>query len=121
MLFFFLIIRRPPRSTLPDTRFPYTTLFRSLPGACRSSRHLRPFDGWPRCAGDGLASSGALAVGFGVRANQSSVQRPLGRKGFRSEEPTSELQSLMRISYAVFCLNKKHPATILTKISPITS
>src|SRR3546814_20863201 len=77
---FFLMIRRPPRSTRTDTLFPYTTLFRSV-GA-----RLRQCD----------------TVGFGIDAEQ---QLP----GFdlRSEEHTSELQSLMRISYAVFCLKKK--------------
>src|SRR3546814_16999684 len=74
--FFFLMIRRPPRSTRTDTLFPYTTLFRSLPGPVRASR----------------ASGGP-----GPRRSSCG----------RSEEHTSELQSLMRISYAVFCLKKK--------------
>src|SRR3546814_7570766 len=72
------MIRRPPRSTRTDTLFPYTTLFRS-PGAGGHDQHLDPSRGVER--GDG-----------GVRG--------------RSEEHTSELQSLMRISYAVFCLKK---------------
>src|SRR3546814_2720920 len=84
MFIFFLMIRRPPRSTRTDTLFPYTTLFRSNPrrargaGSCarRSARPDR--DGHPAA--------------------------PYIR---RSEEHTSELQSLMRISYAVFCLKKK--------------
>src|SRR3546814_5510157 len=77
-LFFFLMIRRPPRSTRTDTLFPYTTLFRSpwLPPASRTS---------PRIAAGQRYSSFTC----------------------RSEEHTSELQSLMRISYAVFCLKKK--------------
>src|SRR3546814_10759499 len=77
LFFFFLMIRRPPRSTRTDTLFPYTTLFRS--------RNLHP----PR--------RGHLDREIGVGAD----------RGCRSEEHTSELQSLMRISYAVFCLKKK--------------
>src|SRR3546814_10173392 len=110
MLFFFLMIRRPPRSTRTDTLFPYTTLFRSnfdvridRPGRRRADRHdaqacrSRPDAGRQagRCRprrGDGRAETGAC-------------RRPHRAK--RSEEHTSELQSLMRISYAVFCLKKK--------------
>src|SRR3546814_2779910 len=78
------MIRRPPRSTRTDTLFPYTTLFRS-PGAATVCPKLRPPPPGcdPGCAG-----------------------RP-PRIRDRSEEHTSELQSLMRISYAVFCLKKK--------------
>src|SRR3546814_3269287 len=83
------MIRRPPRSTRTDTLFPYTTLFRSDSSVAASSMR-RPM-------GEGAGS----------------VSRPL-RTDFlpsdfstRSEEHTSELQSLMRISYAVFCLKKK--------------
>src|SRR3546814_16794634 len=88
-VFFFLMLRRPPRSTRTDTLFPYTTLFRS---AIRSSVVCA------RSAGNlcAIAQRGALAT-CPSRAYQSS----------RSEEHTSELQSLMRISYAVFCLKKK--------------
>src|SRR3546814_19682033 len=93
ILFFFLMIRRPPRSTRTDTLFPYTTLFRSklVAGAavrrpCQSLRLWR------------LALHPLGAGGGGSRRR--------GR-GARSEEHTSELQSLMRISYAVFCLKKK--------------
>src|SRR3546814_6295666 len=74
------MIRRPPRSTRTDTLFPYTTLFRS----CRTGRSSRRWSGH-------ISSSPILAA---------SRRR-------RSEEHTSELQSLMRISYAVFCLKKK--------------
>src|SRR3546814_11181976 len=83
---FFLMIRRPPRSTRTDTLFPYTTLFRSLQRAL-----LRP-------RGDGRA------VGYAHRNRRSLAA---GHGKLRSEEHTSELQSLMRISYAVFCLKKK--------------
>src|SRR3546814_4211610 len=94
--FFFLMIRRPPRSTRTDTLFPYTTLFRSA-GHRPKRRRPRPAPGcrrtrWRsgRCGRRGRASG---------RAGWSW--------GTRSEEHTSELQSLMRISYAVFCLKKK--------------
>src|SRR3546814_1520194 len=80
------MIRRPPRSTRTDTLVPYTTLFRS-PG-----RRLGRGDRVPEC--------GDLAGG----GESEPVE---GRAAGRSEEHTSELQSLMRISYAVFCLKKK--------------
>src|SRR3546814_10389744 len=90
-MFFFLMIRRPPRSTRTDTLFPYTTLFRSADAAAvqeharrlaRRRRHGR--------RSDRLLSGSVRSADVG-----------------RSEEHTSELQSLMRISYAVFCLKKK--------------
>src|SRR3546814_1843804 len=73
------MIRRPPRSTRTDTLFPYTTLFRS-----------------PRGFGGGDLGDGGFGAEF------------LAAIRLRSEEHTSELQSLMRISYAVFCLKKKN-------------
>src|SRR3546814_5940412 len=76
LFIFFLMIRRPPRSTRTDTLFPYTTLFRS-----------------PRVS--------PLTVPAGAWTTGRSPGRP------RSEEHTSELQSIMRTSYAVFCLKKK--------------
>src|SRR3546814_1538416 len=88
------MIRRPPRSTRTDTLFPYTTLFRSA----RRSREVG-FVG--HVQQQGLAQprrARAVAVARGC-------QPRAGRR--RSEEHTSELQSLMRISYAVFCLKKK--------------
>src|SRR3546814_17793522 len=94
IIFFCLMIRRPPRSTRTDTLFPYTTLFRSLLGSFRtSSRMLLNICAAP--VGTDGVGGGAMAV---VGASLSS---------FRSEEHTSELQSLMRISYAVFCLKNK--------------
>src|SRR3546814_3095319 len=84
LLFFFLMIRRPPRSTRTDTLFPYTTLFRSR--YSDASRFASAF-GWASFAGCDCWHPAA--------SNR------------RSEEHTSELQSLMRISYAVFCLKKK--------------
>src|SRR3546814_8482361 len=95
--FFFLMIRRPPRSTRTDTLFPYTTLFRSevaLTGRAPGKYNLY-FGG-----------------GFhGQRLNKMYLEN-VGEDAIlgafeRSEEHTSELQSLMRISYAVFCLKKK--------------
>src|SRR3546814_11720153 len=79
---FYLIIRRPPISTLTDTLFPYTTLFRS------------------RSADAGLPASWETVVEPLEDASETL---------WRSEEHTSELQSLMRNSYAVFCLKKKKP------------
>src|SRR3546814_15114844 len=87
---FFLMIRRPPRSTRTDTLFPYTTLFRSQPGLDRLRRR-------PGGAGRAIEAGADLAA---------DAQR--GVVTGRSEEHTSELQSLMRISYAVFCLKKKN-------------
>src|SRR3546814_4291898 len=95
--FFFLMIRRPPRSTRTDTLFPYTTLFRS------------------------------------AKPNSDGVKYPVNKRRFddfftalscgliykRSEEHTSELQSLMRISYAVFCLKKKKTQKCIYKTSQI--
>src|SRR3546814_6323228 len=90
MSFFFLMIRRPPRSTRPDTLFPYTTLF-------RSSRRRR-YRTLARCRSCSRPE---------CRAACDAVRSPR-RAAPRSEEHTSELQSLMRISYAVFCLKKKN-------------
>src|SRR3546814_1358684 len=98
------MIRRPPRSTRTDTLFPYTTLFRS-PAQAAVSR-LRGPDG--EVAGGVIASlaSGAWSSGIGRRCLRRGRSPDL-RGRIRSEEHTSELQSLMRISYAVFCLKKK--------------
>src|SRR3546814_713660 len=88
------MIRRPPRSTRTDTLFPYTTLFRST-----SSGKL-------------IAVQSLLATGgtwHNAGTISSDVDLDLKLTGaYRSEEHTSELQSLMRISYAVFCLKQKH-------------
>src|SRR3546814_14014065 len=95
---FFLMIRRPPRSTRTDTLFPYTTLFRSfeaLEEAHAEQRHAA-----------GLLADRRRQV---VELELADAQGAQGdRGGMRSEEHTSELQSLMRISYAVFCLKKKN-------------
>src|SRR3546814_6191620 len=115
------MIRRPPRSTRTDTRFPYTTLFRSPAGRsaarvwsttptaacsmCRSSTA----SAWPRPASSRPWAASAIpepALGLDPRDN-ALAETVIGR----SEEHTSELQSLMRISYAVFCLKKKKKIT----------
>src|SRR3546814_2789235 len=98
------MIRRPPRSTRTDTLFPYTTLFRSLLGI------------EPRIGGLGVLRQRRFARGVAVDLRQAAAhvgERRLDpllllvERAARSEEHTSELQSLMRISYAVFCLKKK--------------
>src|SRR3546814_9287643 len=127
MYFFFLMIRPPPRSTRTDTLFPYTTLFRSAgrrrhrtqdpgrrsgrgdpqPGRGRLPAHRRRLRRAVdvRHAGAGGDRARQHAPGFGhpgaADRERAAALRP------RSEEHTSELQSLMRISYAVFCLKKK--------------
>src|SRR3546814_11385026 len=98
--FFFLMIRRPPRSTRTDTLFPYTTLFRSRGTAGRQSANHRTCQ--RECRPGRLHAEHAV----GLR-----LDRRVHRRGDRSEEHTSELQSLMRISYAVFCLKKKKERT----------
>src|SRR3546814_10380127 len=90
------MIRRPPRSTRTDTLFPYTTLFRSR-GAKAPKRKRPPFLG------------GRIERLFGLFVVEPSAGSSAGSLQVRSEEHTSELQSLMRISYAVFCLKKKRP------------
>src|SRR3546814_8511862 len=112
------MIRRPPRSTRTDTLFPYTTLFRS---PARHPRSTQPwtltmlldirdyrldfdtFDGAYKVL-DGIDLSLAKGETLGVVGETGCGKSVLAK---RSEEHTSELQSLMRISYAVFCLKKK--------------
>src|SRR3546814_6781550 len=87
------MIRRPPRSTRTDTLFPYTTLFRSMADAlCFENKNKRNEDAT-------------------VCLRREYAER-IGDLRSRSEEHTSELQSLMRISYAVFCLQKKKKQTL---------
>src|SRR3546814_20339742 len=99
-LFFFLMIRRPPRSTRTDTLFPYTTLFRSAADVAdvvdveqQQGAAVRVLQRLP-------------GAGQAIGAQTVEIDAALEVDG-RSEEHTSELQSLMRISYAVFCLKKK--------------
>src|SRR3546814_2954077 len=88
------MIRRPPRSTRTDTLFPYTTLFRSLISPPPFASRTVPLP--------------TLRVGrINSHAAATASSRQPGASADRSEEHTSELQSLMRISYAVFCLKKK--------------
>src|SRR3546814_5379136 len=92
VVFFFVMIRRPPRLTRTDTLFPYTTLFRSPHPAPALGPHVR--------------REGDRGGGPGLRRREDPREtRPKSR---RSEEHTSEPQSLMRISYAVFCLTQKN-------------
>src|SRR3546814_1570669 len=108
------MIRRPPGSTRTDTLFPYTTLFRSSPSpACGRGRRAAPGEG---SAFDGHPENHAgqrPAQKLAAEAAPTAICRELLRRTLpcvvfgRSEEHTSELQSLMRISYAVFCLKTK--------------
>src|SRR3546814_14809465 len=118
--FFFLMIRRPPRATRTDTLFPYTTLFRServagiaralaflLSDALEQHQHILDQAG----SADLIRRNGQLHLYRAMahlHTDQASwtLRRKYGLRT-RSEEHTSELQSLMRISYAVFCLKKK--------------
>src|SRR3546814_12390126 len=93
-LLFFLMIRRPPRSTRTDTLFPYTTLFRSARSAQQDRRSRR------------AETATRLAQAEAPPLSAPAPSQPV--PAARSEEHTSELQSLMRISYAVFCLKKKN-------------
>src|SRR3546814_7816960 len=109
---FFLMIRRPPRSTRTDTLFPYTTLFRSV--VLRAVKRCFQGAAVGRLAGRVRIEVHDQAVAHakhGVRVDVGAVgHEDVGDQAFvagRSEEHTSELQSLMRISYAVFCLTKK--------------
>src|SRR3546814_9044234 len=106
------MIRRPPRSTRTDTLFPYTTLFRAVVHGgrpdfpCRCIRHsheaavcvIRA----DHAGGPGLPGPARVSG----RPTAPAVRRDCAHTATRSEEHTSELQSLMRISYAVFCLKK---------------
>src|SRR3546814_1987019 len=110
------MVRRPPGSTRTDTPFPYTTLFRS------ATANAAPHNLWKRRLG-GLASVAALGLSAlagcsddeppaDTGGDGGGVETDTGGDTGRSEEHTSELQSLMRISYAVFCLkNKNNKAT----------
>src|SRR3546814_9588256 len=118
------MIRRPPRSTRTDTLFPYTTLFRSnhssvlLPSPAIPSRNRRkgarphplpvqfgPVDQYGRAAICAVQCSTTSGL---ERDRPDGGVRPRGRPGIRSEEHTSETQSLMRILYTVLCLKKKN-------------
>src|SRR3546814_14508101 len=98
--FFFLMIRRPPRSTRTDTLFPYTTLFRSTVWAITEVM-VQPL------AKSRPAEEIAPVSAFLLETHSKMPDYMRFSNKNRSEEHTSELQSLMRISYAVFCLKKK--------------
>src|SRR3546814_8674178 len=121
---FFLMIRRPPRSTRTDTLFPYTTLFRSgeagrqrFPGdASVGDRQREDADHADRDGEDAGRADGVPEQDeakqrhlddLGLRVGRADREVAEGEEVDRSEEHTSELQSLMRNSYAVFCLKKK--------------
>src|SRR3546814_5265732 len=112
------MIRRPPRSTRTDTLFPYTTLFRSerggdriaqqVEGAADGALAVEAVEGAPLAA----EQQDQIVAAAADRQGTTDLHRVLGdatpsEHRLRSEEHTSELQSLMRISYAVFCLKKK--------------
>src|SRR3546814_1725331 len=114
--FLFLMIRRPPRSTRTDTLCPYTTLFRSPPradghhgGKGRGGDEAHRAD--PRGRRRGVPAHGLLPVRRVERAVLHRARRRHAQPP-RSEEHTSELQSLMRNSYAVFCLKKQNNISI---------
>src|SRR3546814_9002841 len=94
------MIRRPPRSTRTDTLFPYTTLF-------RSGERVGAQDQVPALHA-GRQEGPASERGWHAAVAPGTPHRGVGAREVRSEEHTSELQSLMRISYAVFCLKKKN-------------
>src|SRR3546814_3307840 len=117
--FFFLMIRRPPRATRTDTLFPYTTLFRAIISDTKVAKIS--------VVGVGMKSHAGIAAGMfksladrginilAISTSEIKVSVLIDEdETERSEEHTSELQSLMRISYAVFCLKKK------TKINTTT-
>src|SRR3546814_3321943 len=121
VFFFFLMIRRPPRSTRTDTLFPYTTLFRSRLRQLPDSNHPRD----PRLSKEVIMSDttlrnapdrtwpdeGVTRVPAWIYSDPEIYAKELKVFHYgktRSEEHTSELQSLMRISYAVFCLKTKN-------------
>src|SRR3546814_7200881 len=105
--FFFLMLRRPPRSTRTDTLFPYTTLFRSLVAdTLHPLRRVAPGRRRRITWSAKRTARGAL-LGYYERESHQLADIDACLLVTRSEEHTSELQSLMRISYAVFCLKKK--------------
>src|SRR3546814_4738409 len=116
---FYLMIRRPPRSTRTDTLFPYATLFRSFGPHQRRQVLEQLVEGGPLDIALGAAAQLRLQRGVEVRARGFALHPALRIQPrqlvavalvaivARSEEHTSELQSLMRISYAVFCLKQK--------------
>src|SRR3546814_3916043 len=105
------MIRRPPRSTRTDTLFPYTTLFRSEPQDLHAGRQMPPAEPVEQEREQPVDHS-MHAPAEQAQPAPEAADAPEWSTG-RSEEHTSELQSLMRISYAVFCLKKKKPKSNL--------
>src|SRR3546814_5896408 len=124
MLFFFLRLRRPPRSTRTDTPLPYTTLFRSADveeDDIEVRRNERDPAGARREREIARGVLRRARKGPGHRAERHRhADRPDQQQRLRSEEHTSELQSLMRISYAVFCLKKKNDKTKMQHVHDTT-
>src|SRR3546814_7047666 len=110
-MIFCLMIRRPPRSTRTDTLFPYTTLFRSLGGSLTAIKDAMPAMVNFRNNAMHFPMQDVVVVDLSQIYNgpYATYLMALAGATVRSEEHTSELQSLMRISYAVFCLKKKRP------------
>src|SRR3546814_9748415 len=102
------MIRRPPRSTRTDTLFPYTTLFRSACSGREPIGYRLTQRNWPRLYSRAVYRFPLVQCPClpNIRTEDAHMNRY--HKTARSEEHTSELQSLMRISYAVFCLKKKN-------------
>src|SRR3546814_2410666 len=114
------MLRRPPRSTRTDTLFPYTTRFRSGQGSGRPAdgqASRAPFPVHPGQCRDARRGGDRRLTKEFSRPRQKVVAPPT-KRACRSEEHTSELQSLMRTSYAVFCLKKNTPKTKDTKYQP---
>src|SRR3546814_16913628 len=112
-MFVYFMLRRPPGSTRTDTLCPYTTLFRSPAvasrhGGGRQRRHRGRRSPFQLPTEEGPRFRRRLAAGGGGGRRRRHAQRAARPGHDRSEEHTSELQSLMRISYAVFCLKKKN-------------
>src|SRR3546814_8578870 len=118
-VFVFLMIRRPPRSTLTDTLFPYTTLFRSslqpVRGGLYTEGIIGSFTNANPLYATGAADTAVSRLVFSGLFKYDNSNKLVG--DLRSEEHTSELQSLMRISYAVFCLKKKRKTNNINTIS----
>src|SRR3546814_5694529 len=113
------MIRRPPRSTRTDTLFPYTTLFRSPEcghGAIRAADSDRVRPPVRRSPVPFRAAARRFAAGSD-RQEHEKYPAAQSWRVIRSEEHTSELQSLMRISYAVFCLKKKKTTSYTNKLN----
>src|SRR3546814_9895107 len=116
------MIRRPQRSTRTDTLFPYPTLFRSLgrqapPGIGQLAHQAGRHQMRQALQGADIGSHADVDLLDAEPGIRRAVAHVAGRNQVRSEEHTSELQSLMRISYAVFCLKKKKHRRYRSKVN----